>query len=166
MAKEQNWHHWQPLRDGLRLWIRQTHNTLPSAYQDDLSRVLRTWRQTDTLQLSHLTAYNICCPWHSNDDTYNESRKAASRTLVSYAMQTYGHETLPSLIEAMGEHDTWEELIPAAFGVSAEEFERGWQEYILDEYLKPLRQPDSAVQPPVRHLSATPSVRLTHGRLQ
>ena len=47
---------------------------------------------------------------------------------------TYGRATLPKLIEAMEKYDAWEALITAAFGVSAGEFEKGWQAYLVDEY--------------------------------
>jgi len=54
----------------------------------------------------------------------------ALSTLVDYAVVTYGRERLPLLLGNLGQFDTWETLIPAVYGVSAAEFEAGWQEYL------------------------------------
>lgn len=51
----------------------------------------------------------------------------AFATLVDYAVTTYGQECLPLFVAGLGQYTTWEELIPAVFGVSAAEFEIGWQ---------------------------------------
>ena len=52
-------------------------------------------------------------------------------------MSTYGRERLPSLIDGMRRYDSWEELIPAVFGVSAAKFEAGWQEYLRKDEARP-----------------------------
>ena len=134
MIEDQNPSSWQPLRDGIGLWLRQEYAAVPSTYQIELNRVLESWPHTEMLQLSHLATYSTPCPGCSSDDGYDKLRKAAARTLVSHAMMTYGRASLPSLIEAVGEHDTWEDLIAAAFGVPAQEFEKGWQTYLAGEY--------------------------------
>ena len=51
-------------------------------------------------------------------------------TVVDYAMSLYGRESLPDLVAALGEHGYWAELIPAVYGVSLDEFGRGWQEHV------------------------------------
>lgn len=55
-------------------------------------------------------------------------------TVLDYAVATYGRKQLPVLVGALGEHERWETLIPAVFGVSMDEFESGWQAYLAAQY--------------------------------
>jgi hypothetical protein len=52
-------------------------------------------------------------------------------TLLDYAVATYGNDALPALVEGFRRYNSWSTLIPAVFDISAEEFERGWQGYLL-----------------------------------
>jgi hypothetical protein len=65
----------------------------------------------------------------------------ALATLIEYAVATYGREHLPVLVASLGQHNSWDTLIPAVFGVSAAEFEAGWQEYLATQYGIPLPSP-------------------------
>lgn len=58
----------------------------------------------------------------------------ALATLVEYAVTTYGRDRLPLLVADLGQYDSWETLIPAVYGVSAVEFEAGWQVYLAAHY--------------------------------
>ncbi len=58
----------------------------------------------------------------------------ALETVVEYAVATYGVERLPRLVQALSDHASWPTLIPAVYGVSAEEVEVGWQAYIAARY--------------------------------
>jgi hypothetical protein len=58
----------------------------------------------------------------------------AVATLVEYAVTAYGHERLPALLAGAAQHESWETLIPAVYGVSPAEFEEGWQTYMAAEY--------------------------------
>ncbi len=60
----------------------------------------------------------------------NFMREVAAATLIDYMVQVYGREKLPDMMTAMREYDTWDRLIPAVFGISAHEFESGWQDYL------------------------------------
>lgn len=62
------------------------------------------------------------------------SQTVAVATLIEYAVATYGHERLPALVAGLGQYDSWELLLPAVFGVSATEFEVGWQAYLTVHY--------------------------------
>jgi hypothetical protein len=53
-------------------------------------------------------------------------------SLLDYIAATYGRADIRALWSALPEHDDWQTLMPAVFGVSAVEFEAGWQAY-LDE---------------------------------
>jgi hypothetical protein len=55
-------------------------------------------------------------------------------TLIEYAIATYGREHLPVLVASLDQYDSWATLLPAVFGVSAAEFEAGWQEYLATQY--------------------------------
>jgi hypothetical protein len=58
----------------------------------------------------------------------------ALATLIEYAMVTYGQDRLPALLAGLGEHEGWETLIPGVFGVSASDFEAGWQAFLTVRY--------------------------------
>jgi hypothetical protein len=47
---------------------------------------------------------------------------------------TYGYEQLPVLLDSLADHDDWETLIPAVFGVSAADFEANWLNYLAQHY--------------------------------
>ncbi|MCE7983435.1 MAG: hypothetical protein DYG89_19865 [Caldilinea sp. CFX5] len=55
-------------------------------------------------------------------------------TLVEYAVATYGRDRLPALVAGLGQFESWETLLPAVYGVSAAEFETGWQTYLATHY--------------------------------
>jgi hypothetical protein len=58
----------------------------------------------------------------------------ARATLVGYAVATYGRERRPPARPGLGQYESWNTLIPAVFGVSASEFEAGWQAYLVAHY--------------------------------
>ncbi|MEZ4681477.1 MAG: hypothetical protein R2932_45420 [Caldilineaceae bacterium] len=68
------------------------------------------------------------------EQTYHPSQAVALATLFEYAVATHGRTLLPKLIAGLGQHDTWETLIPAIYGISAVEFEAGWQAYLAARY--------------------------------
>lgn len=57
----------------------------------------------------------------------------ALAALVDYAVATYGRERLPRFVASLGQHDAWETLTPAVFGVAAPNFEAGWQRSLAQE---------------------------------
>jgi hypothetical protein len=58
----------------------------------------------------------------------------ALATLVEYAVATYGRERLPALVTGLGQYNTWDTLLLAVYGVSATDFEAGWQAYLAAHY--------------------------------
>jgi hypothetical protein len=70
------------------------------------------------------------------------SQIVASSTLIDYAVDTYGKEQLPLLLNVLDTETGWETLIPTVFGVSANEFEAGWQVYLEDQYREKEATPD------------------------
>jgi hypothetical protein len=61
-------------------------------------------------------------------------RAVVLATLIEYAVAAYGRERLPALLAGLGQYSTWDTLLPAVFGVSAVEFETGWQVYLTEQY--------------------------------
>jgi len=51
-------------------------------------------------------------------------------TVVDYAVTAHGRERLPDLVAALGQYDTWQTLVPNVYGISYEEFERGWRQHL------------------------------------
>jgi hypothetical protein len=70
------------------------------------------------------------------------SQIVASSTLIDYAVDTYGQERLPLLLNLLDTETGWETLISTVFGVSANEFEAGWQVYLEDQYREKEATPD------------------------
>lgn len=55
-------------------------------------------------------------------------------TLIEYTVVAYGRERLPGLVAGLGQYESWATLIPAVYGVSVNEFETGWQTYLVAHY--------------------------------
>lgn len=62
------------------------------------------------------------------------TRAVALATVVEYAAATYGPERIPALLAALERHGSWVTLVADVFGVSAEEFEAGWADYLAAHY--------------------------------
>jgi hypothetical protein len=58
----------------------------------------------------------------------------AVATLIEYVVAAYGYEQLPVLLAGLAQYDEWDTLLPAVYGVSSAEFEKGWQAYLVKEY--------------------------------
>jgi len=67
----------------------------------------------------------------ANDST---TKVVVLATVVDYIGATYGKECLPVLLSMLRQHDNWETLIPALYGISEEDFVAGWHEYLIKEY--------------------------------
>jgi hypothetical protein len=55
-------------------------------------------------------------------------------TLLEYVVATYGRDKVPALLNGLGEHTSFDTLIPALFSVSVADFEAGWQSYLAQRY--------------------------------
>jgi hypothetical protein len=49
-------------------------------------------------------------------------------------VESYGRERLPDLLQGLAAYDSWQELIPAVFDVSQEQFVSGWNLYVIEYY--------------------------------
>jgi hypothetical protein len=68
------------------------------------------------------------------EERLHRGQTVALATLVEYAVATYGRERLPALVAGIGQHKSWDTPLPTVFGVSAPEFETGWQAYLAAHY--------------------------------
>jgi hypothetical protein len=57
-----------------------------------------------------------------------------NETLIEYIVATYGRDQLPALLTATGSYSDKVTLIHALFGISAADFEAGWQNYLEAHY--------------------------------
>jgi hypothetical protein len=64
----------------------------------------------------------------------------AGRLLMVYIAAIHGRDEIPRFMHGLSQHEGWDELIPAVFGVTVEEFEAGWNQWI-DTHYPPLPSP-------------------------
>lgn len=68
------------------------------------------------------------------DSDHRLARYLVSESLIAYAVETYGVETVPVLVHSLPHHDSWEDLITDVYDTSAEEFMDGWNGYLAEKY--------------------------------
>jgi hypothetical protein len=81
-----------------------------------------------------LTGAEVVSPTGGKDWVLWPGTAVALSTVVEYVAATYGADTLPALLAALPDHQSWATLVSAVFGVSAAEFEAGWRAYLADVY--------------------------------
>lgn len=62
------------------------------------------------------------------------ARAIALALLFDYTAERYGRASLTRLLAALPAHSQWDSLIPAVYGLSAQEFEAGWQGWLAAKY--------------------------------
>lgn len=70
----------------------------------------------------------------ATDRQVPRGQSIALATLIKYAVVTYGRDRLPILVASLDQYESWATLLPAVYGVSAAEFEVGWQNYLATHY--------------------------------
>lgn len=124
---------WRLMTEGLHHWLGWDGSTLPSAWRYHAEGLLREQlEKRGPLHLTDLTA-PVTEQWDRSDWWL---RTMAAETIVEYAVDAYSRERLPALLGGLGEYETWDTLIPAVFGVPADEFEAGWQAYVATHYAR------------------------------
>jgi hypothetical protein len=125
---------WRALGRGVRLWARQQYRVVPSARQVEMESILHSWSDLGAIRLLSVAEGSPDCYGFRYHESLDTVADMVAKNVVSFAVLTYGSESLPSLLESMAQYDNWQELIPAAFGVPADEFETGWRAYFVNEY--------------------------------
>ena len=122
---------WWPVVNGLHLWLSWEGSPLPSAWRYYVEGLLRErLSKPAPLRLADLMTWGVD-RW---DWQGQWMQIMAAEALVDYAVTTYGRDRLPALVQGLSQYGAWEALIPAVFGVSAEEFEAGWQAHLAARY--------------------------------
>ncbi|MCS7220253.1 MAG: hypothetical protein RML36_00125 [Anaerolineae bacterium] len=124
---------WQPLVLGLRLWLSWDNSRLPSFWRFRLEESLRQrMAQAPAPRLADLI---------DSGQTWLYSNRWASTmaavTVVDHMMTRYGRDRLSALLRGLGRYESWDELIPAVFGVPADAWEASWQAYLKAQYGPP-----------------------------
>ena len=123
---------WQPLADGLAVWLQNEQLALPSQERTCQAQALararaRGWtpRLQDVQSASPSPAAARADP-----EQGRLSPRSVAVTLVEYSVDTYGRDRLPVLLDGMHRYRRWDDLLSAVFGVPARDFEAGWQAYL------------------------------------
>jgi hypothetical protein len=58
----------------------------------------------------------------------------AMASVVDYVVTTYDRALLARWVAALGDHTSWDSLVPEIFGISAADFEAGWLAYLEGNY--------------------------------
>jgi hypothetical protein len=87
------------------------------------------------IYLDRLSVPDLYYQHHAPEDYLSYSAEAVIiATLIEYAVDAYGYDHLPVLLDGLAQYESWDTLIPAVYGVSRSEFEQGWQAYLAKEY--------------------------------
>ena len=71
---------------------------------------------------------------HPELSTYRHIQNEVVNPLIEFILNEYGSPRIPTLVHAFTQHEDWETLAPAAFNLSAAEFESAWHEYLEETY--------------------------------
>jgi hypothetical protein len=100
-----------------------------------------TWVARWLTHRPHTHFDQLSTPRKGGDQYYDEgdyyfgpTEVVAMATLLEYTVATYGYEQLPVLLVGLARDDAWDTLLPAVYGLSSSEFEKGWQAYLVEEY--------------------------------
>jgi hypothetical protein len=126
---------WRSLAMGMGLWLRWEENELPSKRRWEQETKLAAWLdELGRPKLADIVAVGQEC-WNLPtyleidlpEDVRAEARPELAATLVDYAVRAHGRKVLPRLIRGFGQHEGWEELAPAVFGMEPAALEAAWQ---------------------------------------
>jgi hypothetical protein len=125
---------WSSFVMGLRLWLLREHSQLPSLAAYNADNILRSRLAQNSLpRLAWLGPEQTACSSSGSMQTRAALYpvEGAVSAFMDYAIHAYGPARLPALIDGMQRYASWATLIPAVYGVSAADFEAGWQKYLL-----------------------------------
>lgn len=124
---------WQGTVMALRTYIQVTHGSKRNRQWDD--RLL-----LDRYNAQHYSLTSVHDIIHESAGASEQwsqpgpTAYATAHTLVEFILVTYGNDSVPLLLDAFAEHDSWETLTPALFHLSADEFEEEWHAYLRRHY--------------------------------
>lgn len=120
---------WYNVLIGIRDWVAANELDRPSylhTASEDFWR--EQYQQYWPLSLTDLAEQGQIDPDH------RLARYFVSQSIIAYAVEAYGVDSLPALVQALPRHDSWEPLIREVYGTSAVDFTAGWNEYLAEQY--------------------------------
>jgi hypothetical protein len=116
------------------LWAYSAHRELDAEVANEMNNRLR--QQLMDAAPPRLPVLSASPPMIHPEETQVTGWKQSilSKTVIDYAITTYGRGSLARLLDGIHYHDSWQRLIPEVFGVPANQFESGWQAYLAVQY--------------------------------
>lgn len=131
-------HSWRTLLWALDGWLRNELLARRSPWHYQAEAALRKHQhEIMPLHLIDVVEQPVYDPY---DQQTMMRQYIIAESAVAYALTTFGRERLPALLVGLDHHGSWNGLIRSVLGVSPEEFERGWNQYVEEHYLA---QPES-----------------------
>ncbi len=122
---------WGVLYRGIQRWLaRQFNPLLPPDDAPDWAPLRRELAERGLPDLAQLQE-----PRYGGYFWRSRWADLAAEALVRHALERYGPERVPHLLDGMAESQDWETLSLRAFGVPAPELEAGWQA-MLEELIQ------------------------------
>lgn len=120
------------LADGIHLWYQWENGLVDATARRRLVRQHLDY--LSGLRLKQLSLLVNIHDYRTESMAQIDKNALAVTTLLAYGTKVYGPGRLPLLLEELAHYVVWADLIPKVFGVPAEEFEAGWQEWLAEEY--------------------------------
>lgn len=123
---------WNLMLWGIRSWLLEDLTGEQSPWSAEAATALRA-----TLARNPRVDLTLLNRWYSTDQPSEEeimARYLLAESMITYAMETYGTDRLPTLLQDFSYYSQWHHLIPQVFDVSMEEFEAGWRAYVRERY--------------------------------
>lgn len=123
---------WPILVWGLRGWLRDDLLEQDSPWHAEAEQILR--------QTSHkflpITLQDITDLRTNTRPTREDVilRYLSAESFIQFITEVYEREQLPALLEALVRYSSWEDIITPVYGLSVEEFEARWNDYVIERY--------------------------------
>ncbi|MEZ4709385.1 MAG: hypothetical protein R3A44_19405 [Caldilineaceae bacterium] len=119
---------WRNMRRGVRSWLRTELIGVPYYWDAQADEILRSQRIAQwPLSLTEITDVNAD---RLADRDYLMWQSAAAASVVQFAVETYGRDTIPPLMDGFRHARSWQELLEDVFGATYADFEADWNHYL------------------------------------
>jgi len=122
---------WRAMRRGLRSWLQQELLAERWPWDQQAATFFATsYQPTEPLTLGAL--------WWGNGQQFSEPEQmmwqsAAAKSVIDYAVATYGPEILPQLWRGFHRYETSADWVAGVFDLPVEAFESGWNQYLAEQ---------------------------------
>lgn len=132
---------WQAMTQALETHLRVGYGHDRDGQSDRVLLSLRHRAQSNSIDLIQEMQYAAEVQYAAADQEQIElglqpslTAHATASPLIEYILETHGYAVVPALLDAFEDHESWETLAPAVFGISAGEFEEDWHAYLGQAY--------------------------------